>query len=369
MKAYIYQQTDWPNFRWDNDKIIHLLGSVRHLQGKLVGKMEGLGFDLKNEANLETLSLDVVTSSDIEGEKLNRNQVRSSVARHLGLEIAGLVHSDRNVDGVVEMMMDAIVHSDKDLTKERLLDWQSSLFPSGRSGLYKIITGNWRDDSTGPMQVVSGPLGREKIHYQAPPARIVDQEMSRLLDWFNGEHNLDPVLKASLTHLWFVTIHPFEDGNGRIARALTDMILTRADGIKQRFYSMSSQIRKERKEYYHILEKTQKGSLNVTEWIIWFLNCLYHAMLSADKVLVRVLHKQAFWNKHTGKTLNDRQIKMLNRILDGFEGKVTSSKWAKIMKCSSDTALRDIQDLVGKEMLKKEQAGGRSTSYVINIEV
>lgn len=368
MKSFIYHQKGWPDFYWDNSEILNKLAVVRNLQGKIVGKMEALGFDLRNEASLETLTMDVIKSTEIEGEILNPDQVRSSIARRLGMDISGLIPSDRNVDGVVDMMIDAILNSDKELTKERLLDWHHSLFPSGRSGMYKILAGVWRDDSTGPMQVVSGPLGKEKIHYQAPDAKYIDSEMIRFLEWFNTEEKLDIVLKSGLAHLWFLTIHPFEDGNGRIARAITDMLLARADGVKQRFYSMSSQIRIERKEYYIILEKTQKGSLDITEWLKWFLNCLHNAIQASDQILTKVLNKHNFWNQYATQVLNDRQVLMLNKILDGFEGKVTTSKWAKITKSSNDTALRDIQDLLNKQILVKEQAGGRSTSYLINKE-
>ncbi|MDP2089038.1 MAG: Fic family protein [Flavobacteriaceae bacterium] len=368
MKQYLYQQDNWPQFNWDNDALLSLLGLVRNLQGKVIGKMETLGFDLRNEATLATLTLDVIKSTEIEGEILNPEQVRSSLARRLGMDISGLIPSDRNVDGIVEMMLDATLKSDNELTKERLFDWHYALFPTGRSGMYKIIVGNWRDDSTGPMQVVSGPLGKEKIHYQAPDATLIDREMQLFINWINKEGKLDLVMKAALAHLWFLTIHPFEDGNGRIARAITDMILSRADGIKQRFYSMSSQIRIERKDYYSILEQSQKGTLDVTDWLQWFLSCLLNAIQASDTVLAKVLYKHKFWNENATQTFNNRQIVMLNQILDGFFGKITSSKWAKITKCSNDTALRDIQDLIQKKILRKEMAGGRSSSYELNDE-
>ncbi len=333
------------------------------MQGRLIGKMESLGFDLRNEALLDTFTLDVLKSSEIEGVYLNPDQVRSSIARRLGMEIAGSVEWDRNVDGVVEMMLDATQNCFKPLTSERLFDWHAALFPTGRSGMYKITVADWRKDSTGPMQVVSGALGKEKVHFQAPDSIIVEKEMNQFLDWFNNNQKIDLVIKAAIAHLWFVTIHPFEDGNGRITRALTDMLLARSDKSNQRFYSMSAQIRIERKQYYEILEKTQKGDLDITDWIKWFLNCLINSLKSTDAVLIRVLFKADFWSKHSKTLTNDRQKKLLNKLLDGFDGKLTSSKWAKIAKCSKDTAIRDINDLIDKNILQKEAAGGRSTNY------
>jgi len=363
MKAFIHQSDNWPNFSWKLEEFINLLSEVRNLQGRIMGRMESLGFDLRNEATLETLTLDVLKSTEIEGEYLNPDQVRSSIARRLGLEIAGSVESDRNVDGVVEMMLDATQNCFNPLTAERLFDWHAALFPTGRSGMYKITVANWRTDSTGPMQVVSGAMGKEKVHFQAPDSSLVESEMSRFLDWFNKSSELDLVLKASVAHLWFVTIHPFDDGNGRITRALTDMLLAQSDRSSQRFYSMSAQIRLERKQYYEILEKTQKGNLDITDWIKWFLNCLLNALKSTDTILNRVLFKADFWTRHAKTIMNERQKKLLNKILDGFEGKLTSSKWAKIAKCSKDTAIRDINDLINKNILKKDEAGGRSTNY------
>lgn len=363
MNEYIYQKQGWASFHWNNEKLLTLLGKVRNLQGKLIGKMETLGFELRNEATLETLTLDVLKSTEIEGEILNPEQVRSSLAKRLGIDIGGIVPSDRNVDGVVDMMLDAVKNFEKPLTQERLFNWHFALFPMGRSGMYEITTGKYRTDSNGPMQVVSGAWGKEKVHFQAPDAAKVTEEMNLFLDWLNRNQELDSVLKAGIAHLWFVTIHPFEDGNGRIARALTDLLLTRSDGANQRFYSMSSQIRIERKAYYEILERSQKGSLNITDWLEWFLNCLYNALLASDETLQKVLYKHKFWNKNATVTLNQRQVKMLNKLLDGFTGKLTSSKWAKIAKCSSDTALRDIQDLIKKGILEKEPSAGRSTSY------
>ncbi|MDM8552872.1 Fic family protein [Desulfobacterales bacterium HSG2] len=363
MKKYIYQQDDWPHFTWDSEDLLVLLGKVRNLQGKIVGKMESLGFELRSEAVLETLTLDVIKSTEIEGEILNPEQVRSSLARRLGMDISGLVFSDRDVDGVVDMMLDATQQFEKTLTTERLSDWHYSLFPTGRSGMYKITVGRWRNDSRGPMQVVSGSMGKEKVHYQVPDADGIEKEMNVFIDWFNNENRPDPVIKAGLAHLWLVTLHPFEDGNGRIARALTDMLLARADGISQRFYSMSTQIRSERKKYYRILEKSQKGGLDVTEWLSWFLNCLSNALNASGQTLEKVICKHDFWNKNAANIQNDRQKLLLNKLLDGFEGKLTTSKWAKIGKCSSDTALRDIQDLMKKHILRKEPGGGRNTSY------
>jgi len=363
METFIYQQNDWPNFQWNNDEIVSLLSEARNLQGRLVGKMESLGFDLRNEALLDTLTLDVLKSSEIEGEFLNPTQVRSSIARRLGMEIAGSVESDRNVDGVVEMMLDATQNCFKPLISDRLFDWHAALFPTGRSGMYKIVVADWRANLTGPMQVVSGAMGNEKVHFQAPDSSLVEKEMNLFLDWFNNNLETDLVIKAAIAHLWFVTIHPFDDGNGRITRALTDMLLAQSDKSNQRFYSMSAQIRTERKEYYEILEKTQKGNLDITEWIKWFLNCLINSLKSTDSVLVRVLFKANFWTKHSKTLINERQKKLLNMILDGFDGKLTSSKWAKIAKCSKDTAIRDINDLIDKNILQKESAGGRSTNY------
>lgn len=363
MKAFIHLQDNWPDFNWKAEDIVNLLGEARNLQGRLMGKMESLGFELRNEALLDTLTLDVLKSSEIEGEILNPAQVRSSIARRLGMEIAGSVDSDRNVDGVVEMMLDATQNSFKTLTADRLFDWHAALFPTGRSGMYKITVADWRKDTTGPMQVVSGALGKEKVHFQAPDSDLVEKEMLRFLDWFNKFDKIDLVLKAAVAHLWFVTIHPFEDGNGRIARALTDMLLAQADKSNQRFYSMSAQIRQERKGYYEILEKTQSGNLDITKWIKWFLQCLVNALKSNEVLLTRVLFKADFWNIHAETMMNERQRNLINKILDGFDGKLTSSKWVKIAKCSKDMAIRDINDLIHKDILQKEAAGGRSTNY------
>ena len=369
MGGYIHQHKDWPHFKWETEEIIHLLSDARNLQGKLQGKMEALGFELRNEALLDTLTLDVLKTSEIEGELLNRDQVRSSIARNLGMEIEGAIESDRNVDGVVEMMLDATQNCFKPLTKSRLFDWHAALFPTGRNGLYKISVGKWRKDTTGPMQVISGPMGKEKVHFEAPNSDLLEKEMSQFLTWFNQNNKIDLVLKAAIAHLWFVTIHPFDDGNGRITRALTDMLLAQSDKSNQRFYSMSAQIRIERKQYYQILEETQKGNLKITNWIKWFLQCLIDALHSTEAVLVKVLFKGNFWQLHSKTPLNERQRKIINKLLDNFEGKLTSSKWAKMAKCSKDTAIRDINDLIEKEILNKEDAGGRSTSYGLNRNV
>lgn len=363
---YIHQKNNWPTFTWNNDELQLLLGAVRNLQGKLTGKMEAIGFNLKSEASLETLTLDVLKSAEIEGEILNADQVRSSIARKLGMDISGLVPSDRNTDGMVDMMIDATQKYEDKLTKERLFAWHAALFPLGRSGMFEITVAQWRNNSTGPMQVVSGAMGKEKVHFEAPHSDLLEMEMRAFVTWVNSYKKIDPVLKAAIAHLWFITIHPFDDGNGRIARALTDMLLARSDNSSQRFYSMSAQIRKERKQYYNILEKTQKGNLNITEWLNWFLNCLLNALKTTDVVLGQILQKSKFWKRHEKTIFNNRQLLIVNKLLDGFDGKLTSSKWAKIGKCSSDTALRDIQDLINKEVLKKDGAGGRSTNYEIN---
>lgn len=363
MATYIHELKGWPGFTWSQDKIVAKLAAVRHRQGCLLGRMDGLGFALRNEAKLETLTEDVVKSSAIEGETLDENQVRSSLARHLGIDIGALAPSERHVDGIVEIAVDATENFAKPLTKERLFGWHAALFPTGRSGLRKIAVGAWREQQSGPMQVVSGPPDRERVHYQAPDARRLEAEMTAFLNWFNAENDIDPVLKAALAHLWFVTVHPFEDGNGRIARAIADMALARSENSAQRFYSMSAQIKREHNAYYDILETTQKGSLDVTGWFEWFLGCFDRAFDGAEIVLARVLKKARFWKAHAAAQLNARQITVINRLLDGFEGKLTSSKWAALAKCSQDTAGRDIDDLIRRGILVKDAAGGRSTSY------
>lgn len=363
---YIHQLDAWPKFIWKHENIAALLGVVRNRQGKLMGRMEAMGFSLRAEALLQTLTLDVLKSSEIEGEILDPKQVRSSIARRLGMDIGGIVASDRHVDGVVEMMLDATQNFNKPLTKDRLFGWHACLFPAGHSGMRKIIVGTWRDNSHGPMQVVSGRTGGERVHFEAPDAARLDLEMKNFLDWFNSTVEIDPVLKAGIAHLWFVTIHPFEDGNGRIARAITDMQLARADGSAQRFYSMSVQIRKERNTYYEMLEKIQKNKrLDITAWLEWFLDCLDRALSLTESTLVDVFRKAQFWKLHPSESFNERQRIIINKLFDGFEGVLTSSKWAKIVKCSQDTALRDILELVEKGILIKNSAGGRSTSYLL----
>ncbi|MDP1993398.1 MAG: Fic family protein [Syntrophales bacterium] len=362
---YIYRNKDWPRMTWDHERLSGHLAGVRHRQGRLIGRMEGLSFSLRSEAVLQTLTEDVLKSNEIEGEKLDKDQVRSSIARRLGLDIGGLVAVDRHVEGVVEMMLDATGHYADPLTEERLLSWHAALFPTGRSGMTGIVVGRWRDRKSDPMQVVSGPIGREKLHYEAPEAKRVSAEMRAFMKWFNGPQAIDPVLAAGLAHLWFVTIHPFEDGNGRIARAIADLALARSENSTQRFYSMSAQIRLERSAYYDMLEKTQKGGLDITLWQEWFLGCLDRAIEGAEQILAGIFTKARFWEAHTRKPFNDRQRAILNRLFDEFEGKLTSSKWAKMAKCSQDTALRDIDDLVKRGVLMKEPGGGRSTSYAL----
>jgi Fic family protein len=363
MARYIHEREDWPRFRWDDRALARLLAAVRHKQGRLVGHMEALGFKLRAEATLQALTEEVVKSSEIEGEVLNREQVRSSIARRLGVDIGAFAPADRYVDGVVDMTLNATEHYDTPLTTERLFGWHAALFPTGQSGFVKITVGAWRTDQAGPMQVVSGPIGHRRVHYEAPPANRPKDEMAAFLTWYNGDSGIDPVLKAGLAHLWFVTIHPFEDGNGRIARAIADQALARSEENAQRFYSMSAQIRKERDAYYDILEATQKADLDMTPWLEWFLGCLDRAFDGAETILGAVLKKARFWGKHAAASLNDRQRGVVNRLLDGFEGKLTSSKWAKLTKSSQDTALRDIDDLVEHGILTKDAAGGRSTSY------
>jgi Fic family protein len=366
MANYIHELSDWPKFRWDEGRLATFLAAARHLQGRLVGQMEALGFKVREEAVLRTLTEDVLKSSEIEGEKLDADQVRSSVARRLGIDIGGLQPADRHVEGVVEMMLDATQQYDQPLTTERLFGWHASLFPTGRSGMHRITVGAWRDDRTAPMQVVSGPVGRERVHFEAPAAERLEEEMLRFLDWFNGDATTEPVLKAALAHLWFVTIHPFDDGNGRIARAIADMSLARSEGSPQRFYSMSAQIREERGEYYGMLERTQKATMDVTPWMEWFVGCLTRAIEGAQAALSGVIAKARYWEKLRDVPLNERQRLLINRMLEGFEGKLTTSKWAALTKSSSDTALRDIQQLVHFGVLIRNAAGGRSTSYSLN---
>lgn len=362
MARYIYQYELWPDFTWNDKEIIVILGKVRHLQGKILGQMEAIGFSIKEEAILSTLTLDILKSWEIEGELLNYEQVRSSIARKLGIEYAGMVHSDRNVEGVVEMMLDATQNYNKPLDEERLFGWHAALFPTGWNGMLRIDTGCYRKDE---MQIVSGPMGKEKIHYQAPSHDLVKSEMGSLLKWINSEPKIDTVLKSAIAHFWFIIIHPFDDGNGRIARALSDMILARSEESNQRFYSLSNQILIEKKSYYEVLQKVQHSEGDITEWLNWFLNCLYAALISTKETLTSVLKKADFWDKHKETVLNSRQRLMLNQLLDGFDGKLKTSKWSKIAKCSADTALRDIKDLIEKNILKQENSGGRSTNYQI----
>jgi|HubBroStandDraft_6_1064221.scaffolds.fasta_scaffold175733_1 Fic family protein len=363
---FIHELKDWPRFHWNRERLAEPLAAVRHQQGRLLGNMEALGFNLRQEAVLQTLTEDVLKSSEIEGEKLDAAQVRSSIARRLGMDIGALKPADRNVEGVVEMMLDATRHYDQPLTDERLLAWHASLFPTGRSGMTKIKAGAWRDDSTGPMEVVSGPIGKEKVHFQAPEAKRLDADMRTFLDWFNASAVIDQVLKAAQAHVWFVTIHPFDDGNGRIARAIADMALARSENSPQRFYSMSAQIREERAAYYNILEQTQKGTLDITPWMEWFLGCLGRAIEGAQTMLGTVLAKARFWKRIDDFPINERQRVVLNRLLNGFEGKFTTTKYAALAKCSQDTALRDILPLVERGILVRNPEGGRSTSYGLN---
>lgn len=362
-RLYIHEQSDWPRVSWDREKLAEPLAAVRHEQGRLIGHMQALGFNLRQEAVLQTLTSDVLKSSEIEGEKLDAEQVRSSIARRLGMDVGGLKPTDRNVEGIVEMMLDATRGYAEPLTVDRLFGWHAALFPTGRSGMTKIRAGAWRNDGSGPMQVVSGPVGKERVHFEAPAAERLDEEMKIFLDDFNGRTDIDPVLKAALAHLWFVTIHPFDDGNGRVARAIADLALARSESSPQRFYSMSAQIRQERNAYYDILERTQKGTLDVTPWMDWFLGCLGRAIEGAQTTLAAVLAKARFWEAIAGVALNARQRLAVNRLLDGFDGKLTSSKYAKLAKCSQDTAARDIASLVQRKVLVRNPGGGRSTSY------
>jgi Fic family protein len=363
---WIYEHDNWPDFSWDAKTLASKLADVRHQQGRLLGRMEGLGFDLRREASLDTLTSDVVKSSAIEGEILNPEEVRSSIARRLGLDIAGLVPTSRHVEGIVEMMLDATQKFSKPLTKDRLFGWHAALFPTGRSGMHKITVGGWRTAASGAMQVVSGPAGREKVHFEAPGAAHLEKEMKTFLAWVEKKSDLDAVLKAGIAHLWFVTIHPFEDGNGRIARAIGDMALARTDGTADRFYSLSAQIERERKAYYDHLERQQRSEPDITDWLSWFLDCMGRAIASAETTLGNVLFKVELWKKINQSPVNDRQRNIINRMLeDGFKGFMKTSKYAKLAKCSNDTALRDIQDLVARGIFVQNEGGGRSTSYAL----
>ena len=365
MPRYVHELPHWPAFRWDAEALAQALAETHELQGHLLGRMAAVGIDLRSDANFETMTTDVLRTSAIEGEVLDASQVRSSLAKRLGLDMHGAVHVDRHVDGAVEMILDATRNCNNKLTADRLFGWHAALFPTGRSGMRKILVGQLRDDHTGPMQVVRGPMGREKVHYQAPAAARLKKEMAAFVKWANTERSVDPLLKAGLGHFWFVTLHPFEDGNGRMARAVADLLLARADGSPQRFYSMSAQILKERKKYYDLLEHSQRGTLDLTVWLSWFLACLQRALVASEEMLATVLGKHRFWQTHAKTLLNARQVKVLNKLLDGFEGNLTSSKYAKLAKTSQDTAARDMSDLMNKKVLKKGKAGGRSTHFVL----
>ncbi|MFN3907490.1 MAG: Fic family protein [Flavobacterium sp.] len=363
MVKYIYQNKNWTDFTWDDKAINAVFGEVRLMQGKIIGQMNAMGFSAKEEATLTTLTLDVVKSSEIEGELLNYDQVRSSIARRLGINTAGLVPSNRHIEGIVEMMLDATQRHNLPLTKKRLFGWHAALFPTGYSGPYEIEVGRYR---SGEMQVVSGAMGKEKVHYEAIKAELVEAEMEKFLDWFNNDNLLDPVLKAAIAHFWFIIIHPFDDGNGRIGRAITDMLLARAESSGERFYSMSSQILVERKQYYDILQKVQYSTGDITEWLDWFLHCLKKTMLATENTTQRILRKAEFWELHEQTLINGRQRLMLNKLLDGFDGKLQTSKWAKITKTSADTALRDIKDLVEKGILQQTEEVGRNANYKLS---
>jgi len=367
--TYIWQSSDWPMFRFDLAALVQPLADVSRAQGLLMGRLADVGMPLRELASLSVLTEDVIKTSEIEGEQLDVVSVRSSIARRLGVDIGALAPVDRHVEGVVEMVLDATVNCNAPVTRDRLFGWQAAMFPTGYSGLVRISIGGWRNDATGQMQVVSGPLGRQRVHFEAPPADRLESETARFLAWANSASTEPPLIKAGLAHLWFVTLHPLDDGNGRIARAVGDLFLARADGSPQRFYSLSAQIQRERKAYYDILERTQKASVDVTEWLSWFLETLHRAVDQAQHTLDAVLAKTRFWQRWAGPgsaPLNERQVKLVNRLLDGFEDKLTSSKWAVIAKCSPDTAPRDIADLVARGVLRKSDAGGRSTSYELN---
>lgn len=359
---YIWERPEWPDFRWDEAAVSDALAAASHKQGLLLGRMRGLGFDLKLRAHLETLTEEVIKSSEIEGEELDRNSVRSSVAKRLGVPDGALKSSDDKTEGVVEMMLDATQNFARPLTTQRMKGWQAALFPSGHSGLRKITAGDWRDDALGPMQVVSNTARGEHVHFEAPPAERLPAEMDQFLTWFEAKAP-NSLIRAGLAHLWFVTIHPFDDGNGRVARAIADQALAQLENSPQRFYSMSSQIRKERKAYYDMLESTQKGSLDVTRWLMWFLECFSRAVDGAEDTCTQVLAKAHFWQKHQGVAISERQRRVLNRYLDGFEGNLTAKKWAALGRCTKPTAVRDINELIESGVLRKNSGGGRSTSY------
>ena len=363
---YIYQNRNWPNFYWSNDIILPILLKIKQLQGEIIGKMKMVGFDSQNQAMLTSITQTILTSSEIEGEKLNLEQVRSSISRKLGLDIAGDVNIPRDIDGIVEATLDAMINYKSQLTKDRLIGWQAAMFPNGYSGMYKIETGKYRTDKLGPMQVVSGIYGFEKVHYEAPPASILEKEMNNFLRYVNTYNESDNIIKAGISHLWFVILHPFDDGNGRLARIITDMLLARSDNCQMRFYSMSAEIRKKRKEYYKILEETQKGSLDITNWLLWFLQTLNTAIENSSIIFDNILSKTQFWQRNNHLNLNERQKKIINMLFDGFEGKLTSTKWAKICKCSQDTATNDINELIKLGILEK-QGQARATCYCLCI--
>ena len=364
--TYIWQASDWPNWRYDLAAVAGPLAEVSRAQGLLMGRLADVGMALRDQASLVVLTEDVVKTSEIEGEQLDVESVRSSIARRLGVDIGALAPVDRHVEGVVEMVLDATANCNAAVTRERLFGWHAALFPTGYSGFSQITVGDWRDDASGPMQVVSGPIGRKRVHFEAPSAERLEAETSRFLDWVNQVPSEPPLIRAGLGHIWFVTLHPFDDGNGRIARAIGDLLLARADGSPQRFYSLSAQIQRERRAYYDILERTQKGSLDVTAWLAWFFDTLHRAVDQAQHTLDGVLVKARFWRRFAGTPMSERQVKLINRLLDGFEGKLTSRKWAAIAKCSPDTTLRDINELMAQGVLRKSASGGRSTSYELN---
>ena len=365
---YIWQQPTWAEFTWNDSDLIHLLSEVRHLEGKIYGMMDGLGFDIQNKTSLYMMTEDVLRSNEIEGVILNPDSVRSSIAKHLGIETQGLRVPDHYTEGIVQVMLDAVKNSDKPLTHERLFNWHAAIFPTGRSGMYPITVGAYRTGSE-PMQVVSGAMGKERVHYEVPPSDAVPAMMEQFVNWVNGEHGIDPVLKAAVAHLWFVAIHPYDDGNGRLARTITDMLLAQADGQHLRFYSMSAEILREKKSYYEALEKTTTGTTDITLWLEWFLKTMKTAILHSENIVKRTVQKASFWQRHREVPMNDRQLKVINLLWDGFEGKLTSSKWAKITKSSQATALRDITDLVEKGILIAAAGGGRSTHYLLQMDV
>ena len=361
---YLWQQPTWAKFQWDNERLITLLSEVRNLEGRIIGLMEGVGFNVQNATSLDVMVEDVLRSSEIEGELLNADRVRSSIARHLGLNTEGLPEPDHYTEGIVQVMLDAVRNSNEALTHERLFNWHAALFPTGRSGMYPITVAAYRVGAE-PMQVVSGAMGKEKVHYEAPASEVVPAMMDELLKWINEEQSIDPILKAGIAHLWFVAIHPFDDGNGRITRTITDLLLAKADGMPHRFYSMSAEILRERKGYYEALEKTTTGTMDITLWLEWFLQTLRSAILRSEATVKRVVAKSFFWQRNREIAMNDRQVKVVNMLWDGFEGKLNTSKWAKITKTSQATALRDITDLIDKGILVSANEGGRSTNYLL----